>query len=542
MTLLGLMQDGPLTLDRVVRRMTTSTGSATLVTSEENGVQSASFREVAADSKRVARGLLKLGVREGDTVATLGFNTRAHFEVSLAVPLIGAVFHAANPKLLPDQVRYVLEHGKCRIVFIDAALLDELSGIIDVVDRVTDVIVMGSVGQGRLPFKRVMEFADLKAGESEIELPPLLEENSASGLCHTTGTTGLPKGVLYSHRATLLHALSLGLADNDAISFNDRVLPFVPLYHANAWGLPYAAGLIGSDLILPGRNLTADALGSLIEQEQVTVLSGIPTVLDGLIDYADAHPGALRSLRLVVSGGASLPRRICEGFARHSVEAVQGWGMTETSPNVSISRPWRHETGEAAIERRLSAGRLNPLVDAKLIDERGIELPWDGKAAGEIWLSTPHGASGYFEPADDVSDRFSDGWLRTGDIASIDAQGYVRLRDRLKDVIKSGGEYISSLELERFVANVPGVKSVAVVARPDVRWGERPAAAVVLSDPSDELTQEDILRAVTPHVPKWWLPFEVRFVSELPLTSVGKPDKGSIRKMFAEESAVRKTP
>lgn len=520
----GLMQKSPLTLDRVLRRMETVTGNSTLAVAGKMGVERYAYRDLAANIRRLVGALGTHNIGDGDRVATLAFNTKEHLELFLGVPAAGAVLHTVNPRLSEEHLEYVLTHGGARMAFIDAELVETLHPVLARVPNLERIVLLDSSPDDSSGYEAFLR-------EAPVPLPPApqLAEEQAAGLCYSSGTTGLPKGVLYSHRSTYLHALSTCLADVQGISWRHTILPIVPLFHANGWGLPQAAALTGADLVFPGKDVSGEAIGRLIQNQKVTFTSGVPTVLSDLLAFADNHPGVLESLELIVSGGAPLTLPLVEGFAKHNVEVIQGWGMTETSPNVSMSHPPRHVKDAAdANSYRVTAGRLNPLVEARLIDGEGNELPWDGQAAGEIQLRSPHAASGYYRDPQASTEKMDEGWLRTGDLATVDSNGYVRLRDRLKDLIKSGGEWIPTVELEHHILSSPGVADVAVVARFDERWGERPVAFIV-SGPGTSLDREALKAFLAGRIPKWWIPSEFILVDKLPLTSIGKVDKKLLR-------------
>jgi len=515
----GLMQDWPLTLDRVVRRMESTAASASIADLSPAGIRRRTFAETARRIRRIGPALQARGIQAGDRVATIGFNTLHHLELFLGVPAAGAVLHTVNPRLAEDHLEYVLTHGGSRLAFLDADLAPSLLPVLRRIPQLESVILLESD-----------DYEDfLSTGEPEHFVFQELEERQAAALCYTSGTTGLPKGVLYSHRSNFLHALGICLAEGMGISSRDTVLPVVPLFHANAWGLPHAAGLTGADLVLPGRATSGEAVARLIESEKVTFTAGVPTVLASLLEYADQNPGVLDSLRTAVTGGAPMTVSLLDGYARHGVNLLQGWGMTETSPNVTLSRPPRNaQSGDEANSYLMTAGRLNPLVDARLVGKSGEDLPWDGKAAGEIQLQSPHAAKGYYKDSEASAEKVDNGWLRTGDLATIDPDGYVRLRDRLKDLIKSGGEWIPTAELEQHILSSPAVSDVAVVARPDERWGERPVAFIVPGKDGG-LDQQELTDYLRDRVPAWWIPDTFHVVDNLPLTSVGKVDKKVLR-------------
>lgn len=517
--LIGLMQDWPLTLDRVLRRMETATASATLSVATESGTERYSFRETALRARQLGAALREYGIGQGERVASIGFNTRQHLELFLGVPASGAVLHTVNPRLTEDHLEYVIGHGGSRLVFVDAMVAGQVIPLLERSPRVEKIVQIETDA-----YEEFLGCAPSNPGASEP-----LDERQAAALCYTSGTTGLPKGVLYSHRSNFLHVLGICLADGMGVGSRDTILPIVPLFHANAWGLPHAAGLTGANTVLSGRDTSGEALARLIHAEKVTFSAGVPTVLSALLEAADRNPGVLDSLETAVTGGAPMTKSLFDGFAHHGVNLLQGWGMTETSPNVSLSRPPRETEGTAqAIPYLMSAGRLNAMVDARLVDAEGKELPWDGSSAGEIQLSSPHAASGYFQNPAAAEELMDEGWLRTGDLATIDPSGYVRLKDRMKDLIKSGGEWIPTAELEEVIRSGPGVIDIAVVARPDKRWGERPAAFVVTQTGSS-IDVAGLKGYLKSRVPGWWIPDTFEVIDSLPLTSVGKVDKKALR-------------
>jgi fatty-acyl-CoA synthase len=407
-------------------------------------------------------------------------------------------------------------------------LLEKVAGTFETVER---YVVMGDGDAGSLP--NAIRYEELLAEQPDSFDYPDIDDRSAAGLCYTSGTTGNPKGVLYSHRSQILHSFGTCLADAMGLQEADRVLPIVPMFHANSWGIPYAAGLTGCDLIMPAQFLQAEPLAKLIEDERVTVSAAVPTIWMDLLRYADQHRPDLSSLRTVICGGAAVPLSLMKQFEeRHGVHIVQAWGMTEMSPLGTVARPPGDAGEDDHWTYRDRAGRLIPLVEARLVGDDGSEAPWDGESTGELQVRGPWIASAYYEdPSGD--DKFDDGWLRTGDIASIDSRGFVRISDRSKDVIKSGGEWISSVELEGELMAHPDVEEAAVIARPDERWTERPLACVVLAEGASA-TPEELTEHLRPRVAKWWLPEQFAFIDEVPKTSVGKFDKKQLRQRLAD--------
>src|SRR3989454_2673064 len=528
----GLVQhDHPLTLQHILDRMRTLYVDSEVVTLTENGKERAVYAEVCERIDRLCRALESLGVGPGDRVATFAWNSQRHLEVYLGVPCMGAVLHTLNIRLFEDQLTYIANHAEDKVMLVDDSLVPLIEKVAPSFETVEHYVVMGEGDAGSLP--NALRYEELLAEQPEGFDYPELDDRAAAGLCYTSGTTGNPKGVVYSHRSNVLHALASCLADALAISNADRVMPVVPMFHANAWGLPHASAFVGADIVRPGRFLQPEPLARLIEQERVTVAAAVPTIWSDLLRYADEHKPDLSSLRVVPCGGSAVPLELMKGWQeRHGVYVLQAWGMTETSPVGSVSRPPRGVDGEAQWEHRVKAGRILPLVEARIVDDNGEEVPWDGESTGELEVRGPWIASDYYEDPTG-RDKFDDGWLRTGDIAAIDSHGAIRITDRAKDVIKSGGEWISSVDLEGALMAHPGVLEAAVIAKPDERWQERPLACVVRCQGAD-VSAEELREHLRSRVAKWWLPDEIAFIDEVPKTSVGKFDKKVLRKRRGE--------
>jgi fatty-acyl-CoA synthase len=497
-----------------------------VVTLTDDGTTRVSYAELCDRIDRLCRALRALGVGEGDRVATFAWNSQRHLEAYMAAPCMGAVLHTLNIRLFEDQLTYIANHAEDKVVLVDDSLVPLLEKVAPTFETVQHYVVMGDGDAGSLP--NALRYEELIADQPAGFDYPELDDRAAAGLCYTSGTTGNPKGVLYSHRSNVLHALGSCLADALAISNSDRVMPVVPMFHANAWGLPHASTFVGADLVMPSRFLQPEPLARLIEQERVTVAAAVPTIWSDLLRWADEHRPDLSSLRVVPCGGAAVPLELMKGWQeRHDVFVLQAWGMTETSPVGSVSRPPRGVEGDDQWEHRVKAGRILPLVEARIVDDEGAEVEWDGESTGELEVRGPWIASDYYaDPSG--RDKFHDGWLRTGDIASIDSHGAIRITDRAKDVIKSGGEWISSVDLEGELMAHPGVLEAAVIAKPDERWQERPLACVVRAE-GGEVSADELREHLSSRVARWWLPDEFAFIDEVPKTSVGKFDKKVLR-------------
>jgi fatty-acyl-CoA synthase len=530
----GLMQkDFQLTITHVLRRMREMNGDRVVLTLTENGSTSETYSELGDRVDRLCKALRKLGIGDGDRVATFMWNSQQHLEIYMGVPCMGAVLHTLNIRLFAEQLTYIANHAEDQIIFVDDSLVPVLEKVAPTFTTVKHFIIVGDGDSGSLP--NVIRYEDLLADEAPGFDYPDLDENTAAGLCYTSGTTGNPKGALYSHRSNVLHSMAACMSDTLGISWSDRVLPVVPMFHANAWGLPYACGLVGADMIMPSRFLQGEPLAKLIESEKVTLAAGVPTIWLDLLRHADEHGADFSSLRVIICGGAAMPESLARDFEqRHGARMIQAWGMTEMSPVGSVANPPAQTIGsEQEWSYRTSTGRIVPLVEMRLVDDDGGELSWDGSATGEIEVRGPWIASDYFNDPSGA-DKFDDGWLRTGDIASIDSQGFIRISDRSKDVIKSGGEWISSVELENELMAHEDVQEAAVIAKPDERWSERPLACVVLRDGA-QVTPDQLREFLAPRIAKWWIPDAFAFVEEVPKTSVGKFDKKVLRKALAED-------
>jgi fatty-acyl-CoA synthase len=536
--MLGLMQDRPLALPHVFHRAERYFGHKEIVTAGVGGVESrTTFAETARRVRRLATALDTLGISADGRVATFCWNTAAHLELYLAAPCTGRVLHTLNIRLFPDQLTYIVDHAEDEIVFVDRSLLGLLWPLTARMDTVRYFVVIDDGADCEVPddprvldYERLLADAEPFTGDFVID-----DENTAAAMCYTSGTTGNPKGVVYSHRSTVLHSLITLTADALGLSERDVVLPIVPMFHANAWGLPYACLLAGSSVVFPGPNMTPQACLRLIQDHRVTLTAGVPTIWMGALPLLGEHD--LSSLRAILCGGSAVPKSLSEAYREAiGLPMRQGWGMTETSPlaTVSVTRTQHDElTEEQRADVRARQGPAAPLVELRLVDpDTGQEAPWDDSSSGEVQAAGPWIASEYYRGEGAGSQFTEDGWLRTGDVGIHDRYGYLKLVDRTKDLVKSGGEWISSVELENEIMAHPKVAEAAVIAIPHEKWVERPLACVVVK-PGESLTQEDVLEHLRTRVVKWWLPEAVEFIDEVPKTSVGKFSKKTLREKFA---------
>ena len=502
-------------------------GASECVTWTEGGPRRATFAQVAERADLLASALARLGIKPGDRVGTFMWNSQEHLEAYFAVPSMGAVLHTLNIRLFPEQLTYVINHAEDRVIIVDDSLVPVLARVVGDLHTIEHFIVVGDGDAS--PLGDVLRYDELLAAETPGFAWPELDERSAAAMCYTSGTTGNPKGVAYSHRSSFLHALAVTSASAMALTDRDRVLAIVPMFHANAWGLPYAAFLGGSSLLMPGRYLQAEPLTTMIREERATVSGAVPTIWADILRFGEEHEIDLSSFRLVMCGGSAVPRSLMERFEeRYGMRMVQGWGMTETSPLAAVGHaPGDVELGtEEEMDWRAKTGRIIGGVELRIVDDAGVELAWDGEAVGEIEVRGPWITREYY--GDPSPEKFHDGWLRTGDVGSVNPRGYVQITDRAKDVIKSGGEWISSVELENLLMAHPDVVEASVVGIPDPRWDERPLACVVRKAGSDTGAAE-LAAFLADKLAKWQVPEYWAFIDEVPKTSVGKFDKKVLR-------------
>ena len=538
--MLSTMMDVPLTVAALMRYGTSAYADREVVTCTSAGSRRQSYGVTGARVARLANALRSLGVDADQRVATLMWNNAEHLEAYLAIPSMGAVLHTLNLRLDPEVIGYIATHAGDDVVIVDASLVPLLAEVLPHASTIRHVLVTREgdatdsrdivelLGGGR----QVHSYDDLLAAQPDSFDWPDLDERSAAAMCYTSGTTGNPKGVVYSHRSAYLHSMGASLGNTFGLSEQDKVLPVVPMFHANAWGLPYAAVMAGADLIMPDRFLQPEPLVRLIEAERPTIAGAVPTIWNMLLTHVRAHGGDLSSLRLVPCGGSAVPHALQEAYEKElGVRIVQAWGMTETSPLGSVAHPPAGTPEDESWRYRDTAGRLMCAVEARLVGPDGTVLPHDGEAVGEIEARGPWVTGSYYK--DDDPAKFHDGWLRTGDVGTIDRLGFVTLTDRAKDVIKSGGEWISSMELENALMAHPAVAEAAVIGVPDEEWGERPLATVVVK-PDASVTAGELRHFLAGKVPRWQLPERWSFITEVPKTSVGKFAKTRIREAYAK--------
>lgn len=534
--MLGLMQDLPLNLPTLIRHAERLHPGKTVATKTAEGVRTATFAEVIERSRRLATALRDLGVKGDDRVATLCWNHQEHLEAYIAVPCMGAVLHTLNLRLFPDDIAYIVGHAEDRVVIVDKSLWPLWEKIAAKVTCVRDVIVVDDGAGPKIPGTR--DYEELLAGVEPMDYPLDLPERQAAAMCYTSGTTGHPKGVVYSHRSNVLHSMAAALVDCIAVSESDVAILIVPMFHANAWGLPYACLMAGADIVFPAKFMVPDVLASLIAERRVTCVGGVPTILQAILAPLLKVKDRLGALDRMLCGGSALPPALQQAYLKElGIHVLHAWGMTETSPVGTIARPLSlHDDAapEVVAHVRTSQGRPIFGVEIRIVGDSGLELPWDGKSVGELQARGNWVSSSYYN--DNTSpDKFKDGWLATGDVATIDAQGYMRIADRTKDLVKSGGEWISSIAIEGLIMAHPDVAEAAVIAVFHPKWDERPLACIVPKpEAKGRLTKEQVIEHLRPHIAKWWLPDDVVFIEQIPKTSVGKFDKKVLRAQFKD--------
>ncbi|HEX6360059.1 long-chain fatty acid--CoA ligase [Actinophytocola sp.] len=532
--MLGTMQDGQLSIANLLRHGSRVHGGAEVVTWTGEGSRRSTYAEVAKEAAQLAHALRGLGVTSDQRVGTFMWNNTEHLVAYLAVPSMGAVLHTLNIRLFPEQLTYVANHAEDHVVLVDATLVPLLSKVLPTFETVKHVVVVnGDASAVRAPEGvTVHSYASLLEGQPDDFDWPDVDENSAAAMCYTSGTTGDPKGVVYTHRSIWLHSMQVCMTDSMALSQGDRALVIVPQFHAMSWGLPYAAIMVGASLIMPDRFLQPEPLAEIIATERPTMAGAVPTIWQGLLALLAQKPRDLSPLSHAIVGGSAVPPSLMKAFDELGVTIIHAWGMTETSPLGCVSRAPEGLAPDEAWDYRILQGRFPASVRARLIDDDGNELPWDNEAVGELEVAGPWVTASYYKVGVEP-EKFHDGWLRTGDVGAITPDGFLRLTDRSKDIIKSGGEWISSVDLENAVMAHPSVAEAAVIGVPDEKWSERPLVAVVLR--SGEAATPDELRSfLADKVAKWQVPENWTFIDEVPKTSVGKFDKKRLRAAAAE--------
>ncbi len=538
------MQDIPLLISTILRRGETVYADSEVVTYEGPGqFRRATFQEVGANAARLAHGLKSLGISGDARVATFCFNHQEHLEAYLGIPSMGAVLHTLNLRLFPEQLTYIVNHADDQAIILDGMAIPLLAKVAGTLPQVKHFLVVGEGDHSMLseafPHVAVHSYADMLSAQSaSYDWPTDLDERDAAAICYTSGTTGNPKGVAYSNRSAYLHSMGVNMASVAAVTEHDKVLVIVPQFHANAWGFPYAGFMVGADFLMPKQFLQAAPLAEMIRVERPTVSLGVPTIWNDLYNYGEANSGQLdmSSMRMVTAGGSAVPKALMQKyFDTHGVKIVQGWGMTETSPLASLGLPPKSaDSTEEEWRYRDMAGRVLPCVEVRITDEDGTVLPADAQSVGEIEVRGPWITGSYLH--DPAPDKFRDGWLRTGDMATLDNKGFIKITDRTKDVIKSGGEWVSSIDLENAIMAHEAVATAAVIGLPDAKWDERPMACVVVKP--GVTADVALITALKDHlggrVAKWWIPERWAFIDAVPLTSVGKFDKKVLRAQFAD--------
>ena len=533
----GLMMDYPLTLDCILEHANRMFPHKRIKTKLPDGSRHEyRYADLHRRAKRLGNVLGSLGVAPGDRAATFAWNSFEHLEFYFGIPCAGAVCHTLNIRLSHEQLVYIINHAEDKVIFVDGTLLPLIEPIAAQLKTVEHFVVYNVAEDGGVNLPNALRYEDLMAAASDDYEWRCADETMAMGLCYTSGTTGMPKGVLYSHRSMVLHTLGVLAAAALGITEDDVVLPVVPQFHAMAWGLPYAAAWAGADLVMPGPHLQPAALAEMIETERVSVAAGVPTIWNGLHRELKRRRRDISCITQLIVGGSAMPRGLIEAYEKElGVNVVHAWGMTEMSPIGSVAKL---QSGHRRLDEagrwdvKAKQGYFVPGVDARIVNGEGAELPWDGETMGELQVRGLWVAGRYYKRERHPEHFTDDGWFRTGDVATIDGNGYMSITDRTKDLVKSGGEWISSVDLENALASHPDVMEAAVIAIPDERWGERPLAVVVPL--ADDVDAARLNRHLLRQFPKFWLPDGYVMVDDIPKTGVGKLDKKALRQMYAE--------
>ncbi|MEW6642091.1 MAG: fatty-acid--CoA ligase [Pseudomonadota bacterium] len=534
--MLGLMQDWPLLCHRIIDHAARIHGSQEVVTrSVEGPIHRTTYAQIRSRALKVAQRLDRDGIKFGDRVATIAWNTWRHLECWYGIMGIGAICHTVNPRLFPDQISWIINHAEDRIVITDLTfvpILEKIAGSLPSVERY--VVLTDKAHMPQTTLKNAVAYEDWIAEVDGNFTWKEFDENTAAAMCYTSGTTGDPKGVLYSHRSNVLHALMANNKDALGTSANDTMLPVVPLFHANSWGIAFSAPSMGTKLVMPGAKLDGASVYELMDTEKVTVTAGVPTVWLMLLNHMANNKLSLPSLKLVVCGGSAMPRSMIKAFADMGIASRHAWGMTEMSPIgtlAALKPPFDKLDGDKMFDVLQTQGYPPFGVEMKITDDEGKELPWDGKTFGRLKVSGPSVAKAYYRVDTDILD--DEGYFDTGDVATIDEAGYMRITDRSKDVIKSGGEWISSIDLENLAVGHPKVAEAAVIGVAHPKWDERPLLIIQLKD-GQTATREEILSYMDGKIAKWWMPDDVAFVTAIPHTATGKILKTALRDQFKD--------
>ncbi|HEX7322678.1 MAG TPA: long-chain fatty acid--CoA ligase [Mycobacterium sp.] len=532
--MLSTMQDAPLSIAKLLRYGSTIHGHAEVITWTESGPRRQSYAQTGRRCAQLAHALRKLGVTGDQRVATFMWNNAEHLEAYLGIPAMGAVLHTLNIRLFPEQLVHIVNHAEDQVILVDDTLLPLLAPHLPQFTTVRHLVVRGDqVPQADIPDGiTIHSWEQLIADEPDEFDWPEVDEHAAAALCYTSGTTGDPKGVAYSHRSIWLHSMGVCMTDGMALRQGNMALCIVPQFHAMSWGMPYASFMIGASLLMPGPFLQPEPLAQMIEAIKPDFAAAVPTIWQGLLHHLESHDADISSLKKTVIGGSAAPPSLLRDFQeKYGITVIHAWGMTETSPLGSVANPPAGVSEEEAWHYRYTQGRFPACVEGRLVGDDGTVVPNDGKSIGELEVRGPWIAGSYYRV--DAPDKFDDGWLRTGDVGSITPDGYLTLTDRTKDIIKSGGEWISSVDLENLVMGHPDVLEAAVIGIPDDKWDERPLVAVVLREGADTSFQQ-LQHYLADHVAKWQLPESWARASEIPKTSVGKFDKKRLRAEFAD--------
>ncbi|PYZ92441.1 fatty-acid--CoA ligase [Salipaludibacillus keqinensis] len=531
------MMKGNLLISSMIERAERFFPKKEVISRTSSGIHRFTYKDIGKRTRQLASRLKEFGIERGDRVGTLAWNHHRHLELYFAVPSIGSVLHTINIRLSPEHIIYIINHAEDELIFVDEDVFPLIEAVHDKLKTVKAYVVMTDNELPDTKVNHVYSYEEwIAAGDEAFQYPQDIEETDAAGMCFTSATTGNPKGVVYTHRSTVLHSMGLAFADTVAASESDIVMPVVPMFHVNAWGMPYVATWLGANQVMPGPRFTPEVLAQLIQDEKVTMTAGVPTIWLGLLKELETNDYVTDSLRAVVCGGSAAPLSMIKTFEKkYNVPFLHAYGMTETSPLATVSRLKSYQedlSEEDRFDIRAKQGLLVPGLDMKVMSGQG-EVKWDGEEMGELLLRGPWIADDYFKD-ERGEETFIDGWLHTGDVCTVDEEGVIKIVDRTKDLIKSGGEWISSVDLENALMAHEAVFEASVVSIPDPEWQERPVACVVTKEGHEDLSKDEILEFLKPQFAKWWLPDDVIFMEEIPKTSVGKFLKRSLRDKVKE--------